>query len=161
MGAGFDIDIHTQGNRCDGSTTLTPCTAANNEYQDDTAQSTCKTCKDCPAGQIRTNCGGTSEGECTWCGAGDIRETLYTCTTCLAGTHEKDHVSCESCQEGRYSDQDGAERCTSCNHGKYQASTGQTGCTNCTGFTSHDGPNMAQHAAQTPARRKGAQIIHT
>jgi len=117
-------------------------------YQDQSGQTSCKTCASgtystvgasscaytattCPAGTYAsgtaTVCNSCATGKYSTVGASSCS---YTATTCPAGTYASGISACETCGSGTYSTV-GASTCKSCPTGKYNEQTSQTSCKSC------------------------------
>ena len=132
------------------------CNASNGEYQDETGQSSCKTCendtflsetdgtcvacmdggfykegstcKTCPVGHMCTN------GNKTQCNAsnGEYQDETgkSTCKTCAAGSYIENN-ECNLCPEGYMCTGNGNKTQCNASNGEYQDETGKSTCKTC------------------------------
>jgi len=96
-----------KGYKCEGAKDKIQCTG--NQYQDETTQSTCKTC--------------ATEGYY-------ITDDRTSCTICEAGYYCPGNGTKTQCPAGTYS-QAGAKECISCSAGTYSTTAGATDVTTC------------------------------
>ena len=123
----------TTGHFCPASSIAPlPCLSGST-FQPDTSQTSCKSCSNCPLGEVMTE-------DCTI-------TTDRQCSPCVAPTYSDDGLTCKQCDgEGKYNDEDGAAFCKSspagfapntdhtgivaCRSGRYSIG-GKTSCTAC------------------------------
>ena len=92
---------------------LCTLTCPSGTYQDQSGQSSCKTC----ANSTYSDVGASS--------------CLLDSTTCPAGTYDSGtDTVCDSCGAGKYNDQTSQTACKSCATGEYQNEEGQASCNN-------------------------------
>jgi len=146
---------------CSGTGNVAPTSCPAGTYQDQTGQTSCKTCVTggycpgggsaplaCPAGTYQDQTGQTSCKTCTTghycsgtgntaptsCPAGTYQDQTgqTSCKTCTTGHYcPGGGTTAVTCQAGTYQDQTGQSTCKSCSAGSYQDQTGQTTCKSC------------------------------
>ncbi|EKX48574.1 hypothetical protein GUITHDRAFT_136682 [Guillardia theta CCMP2712] len=96
-------------------------------------------CAECPQGQYRDGCQGTSAGTCmpcTSCGVGYLSQNCSgadagVCVlACSSGKFSNDNVSCIACPAGKYSVYPSVSACLDCPSNSFSQS-GSSSCTHC------------------------------
>ena len=139
------------GYTCDGSATREPClpgtykeyegsdinmnrcfNCLKGHYQDQSAQTTCKTC---PAGKEQK----PGRLQCQACTGGRYQDQtgydgpMASCKQCDPGQYQdqSEQTKCKDCEKGHYELSSGKTFCKQCPAGKYQTGEGQRTCTLC------------------------------